>query len=52
MLHTADLCTCSVTMAPSSDKQFSTGLELYAAWTSHMSEATGSYFETLVYHDL
>lgn len=51
-LRIADVFACSVTIAPPKFKHSSAGFEVFAARTSQKSEATRSYYETLVFHDL
>lgn len=51
-LSTADACACFVTIASWNIKHFSVGLEVFAASKFQKNEVLGSYYGTLVHHDL
>lgn len=52
LLRNVDACLRSVTKPPSKTKHSSAGLELFAARTFQEGQATGSYYGTLIHHDL
>lgn len=51
-LRTAEACACWVPIPTMKIKHCSAGLGVFAGMTSQQSENTGSYYVTLVYHDL
>lgn len=51
-LRIADACAWSMIIAPSGTTHFGAGLGVYATRTFRRGEATGSYYGTLVKHEL
>lgn len=52
LLCTADACECSATKATSKTKHLNASLEIFSPGSFQKSEVLGSYYGSLVYHDL